>query len=236
VSENVPSDRELMRLHVAALFTHDAQGRLLQVNAPGGKPAARFFLGRTAQGAEWRFRRDLDADVVRALEAIVRAERAGDEFLEPPHGATAYRDLLARSAPVERTWAGPAYRFPEALATPSGVIRVTEGNVGILRPHLEAWATRIAECPPILAAVEGGRAVAVCASVRITPAAHEAGVETAPELRGRGYGARAVAAWAAAVRGMGRIPMYSTAWENAASRALARALGLRRYGTDLHIT
>ena len=232
----VPTDRELIRLHVAALFTHDAEGRLLRVNTPEGKPAARFFLGRTAQGSEWRFRRDLDAEVVRALAAMVRAEPAGDEFLQPPHGATAYRDLLARSAPVERVWTGPAYRFPDALATPSGVVRVTARNADLLRPHLEEWAGRVAECPPMLAAVEGGRAVAVCASVRITPAAHEAGVETAPEFRGRGHGARVVAAWAAAVRGMGRIPMYSTAWENTASQALARALGLRRYGTDLHIT
>lgn len=225
-----------MRMHVAALFTHDADGRLLQVNARGGRPAARFFLGRTAQGSEWRFRRDLDAEVVRALEALARAEPAGDEFLQSPHGATAYRDLLARCAPVERMWAGPAYRFPESLPAPSGTVRVTARNADLLRPHLEAWARRVAECPPMLAALEGGRAVAVCASVRITAAAHEAGVETAPGFQGRGYGARAVAAWAAAVRGMGRIPMYSTAWENTASQALARALGLRRYGTDLHIT
>lgn len=113
-------------------------------------------------------------------------------------------------------WAGPAYRFPEALPAPSGTVRVTAQNADLLRPHLEAWAGRVAECPPMLAALEGGRAVAVCASVRITPAAHEAGVETAPGFQGRG--------------------LYSTAWENTASQALAQALGLRRYGTDLHIT
>lgn len=231
----VPADRDLMRLHVAALFTHDAEGRLLHVNTPGGRPAARFFLGRTAQGAEWRFRRDLDADLVRALEAMARAEPAGDELPRPPYGA-AYRDLLARSAPIERLWAGPAYRFPEAWATPSGTVRVTERDAHLLRPHLAEWADDVAECQPMLAALEGGCAVAVCASVRVTPAAHEAGVETAPGFRGRGHGARVVAAWADAVRGMGRIPLYSTSWENTASQALARALGLRRYGTDLHIT
>lgn len=32
-----------------------------------------------------------------------------------------------------------------------------------------------------------------------------------------------------------REPLYSTSWENAASRALAARLGLRRFGADLQI-
>ncbi|HVG44817.1 MAG TPA: GNAT family N-acetyltransferase [Longimicrobium sp.] len=87
-----------------------------------------------------------------------------------------------------------------------------------------------------MAVVEDGRAVAVCSSVRITDAAREAGVETAPGFRGRGHAARAVAAWAVAVRRMGAIPLYSTSWSNAASQGVARKLGLRMFGADLHIT
>jgi predicted GNAT family acetyltransferase len=76
----------------------------------------------------------------------------------------------------------------------------------------------------------------VCASVRVTVDAHEAGVETHPDFRGRGQGARAVAAWATLVRESGAVPLYSTSWSNEASRRLASRLGLVQFGSDLHIT
>jgi len=66
--------------------------------------------------------------------------------------------------------------------------------------------------------------------------AHEAGVETAPPYRGRGHAAQVVAAWARAVLELGRVPLYSTSWQNEASRAVARKLSLIRFGDDLHIT
>lgn len=223
-------------MHVDALFTHDANGRMLRVNEPGGKPAPRFFLGRTAQGNVWRFRHDLDGALIRELEALCLAEPAGDAFLVPPCGATPYQALLARSAPIERTWNGPTYHVPRPPTAPPDAVLVTGENAGLLRPHLEAWLGDVESCHPMLAVVNGGAAVALCASVRRTPQAHEAGVETAPEFRGRGYAATAVAAWAAAVHGMARVPLYSTSWENTASQALARRLGLRRYGATLHVT
>ncbi|ETX02310.1 MAG: hypothetical protein ETSY1_04010 [Candidatus Entotheonella factor] len=54
------NNRELMQIHVEALFTYDAMGHLYRVNEPGGAVAPRFFLGRTAAGHEWRFRHDVD--------------------------------------------------------------------------------------------------------------------------------------------------------------------------------
>jgi RimJ/RimL family protein N-acetyltransferase len=47
---------------------------------------------------------------------------------------------------------------------------------------------------------------------------------------------RAVTEWANAVRGLERVALYSTSWENAASRRLAATLGLVQFGADLHIT
>ena len=217
----MPDDRALMRLHVDALFTHDARGRLLRVNEPDGGPAPRFFRGDTALGVERRFRHDLDDALV---DALTRADDV--------EAATA---ILSRAAPVEHTWAGPAYAFPHDLP-PSGAVRVTAANADLLRPHLEPWLVDVAHGVTVLASLHDGRAVAVCGSVRITHAAHEAGVETARDFRGRGHARAAVAAWAAAVREQGAAPLYSTSWENAASQALARSLGLRRFGDDLHIT
>jgi len=45
----------------------------------------------------------------------------------------------------------------------------------------------------------------------------------------------AVVAWAAAVRQGGRVPLYSTDWENTAARALASRLRLVCYAEDFHI-
>jgi RimJ/RimL family protein N-acetyltransferase len=232
----MPDDLALMRIQVDTLFTHDAKGRMVRVNEPDGKAAPRFFLGRTAKGKVWRFRHDIDDALARELESACRREADGDDFAVPPHGATPYEELLARAARIERRWAGPAYRFPEKLPTSSGTVAITPENIDLLRPHLEDWLGDIAFRQPAIACIVNGSAVSVCCSVRILPVADEAGVDTAEAFRGRGYASRVVSAWASAVRTAGRIPLYSTSWENRASLAVARKLGLVRFGTDLHIT
>jgi len=67
-------------------------------------------------------------------------------------------------------------------------------------------------------------------------AAHEAGVETLPEFRGNGFAKEVTAGWARAVDALGAIPMYSTSWQNTASQAVAKKLGLICYGAEFHIT
>ena len=97
--------RDLMRLHVEALFTHDANNRLLRGNEPSGAEAPRFFLGRTADGPVIRFRHDLDDDTRHELEAAA---------LESEANVARFEEILARSAPVRNTWLGPAFSFPES--------------------------------------------------------------------------------------------------------------------------
>lgn len=85
------------------------------------------------------------------------------------------------------------------------------------------------------AIVRGGRIVSACWTSRFLPGvAAEAGVETRSLERGQGHALRVVSAWASAMRQSGVEPLYSTAWSNAASRAVARKLGLVPYGEDLH--
>src|SRR6185503_16621296 len=102
-----------------------------------------------------------------------------------------------------------------ALPTAETAVSVTRENAGLLQPLLSAWMPDVATCQPMFVLPIDGRAVAICASVRITPEAYEAGVDTAPAHRGHGYAGHVVAAWAAAVREMGRVPLYSTSWQNA---------------------
>lgn len=216
-----------MRLHVEALFTCDTAGHLVAVNDAGRAAAPRFFLGRTGEGSAWWFRHDLDAALTSDLDALCTRD---------PHAADPFIDRLARAAPVRKTWTGPAFCFPVNLLPANDGMRVTADNAGVLSPYLDDWQGDVAEGVPMVVVVEDGKAVSICASVRVTENAHEAGVETHRAFRGRGHAARAVAGWARDVRALGRIPLYSTSWENTASQAVARKLGLRQFGVDLHIT
>lgn len=225
-----------MRLHVAAEFTQDDAGRLVAVNDPQGAPAPRFFLGRTPDGNAWWFRHDIGANLANALQHVCEALPAGLETDAADPSAATFIELLSREGGVQKTWAGPAFVCPSDLPGDASAVLVTSANASVLDPYLDAWRGDVGTTVPMLAVLERGAAVSVCASVRITPEAHEAGVDTHPDFRGRGYAPRAVRAWAKAVHEMGCIPLYSTSWANTASRAVARKLGLRQFGADLHIT
>ena len=232
----MPSDLELMRLHVEAEFTHDAAGQLVATNEPRAMAAPRFFLGCTADGVIRRYRHDVPEALRRALDqAATRA--LGTLTPDGPLDPAPFERLLAATAPIEHTSVGLLFRVPQVLrAAPSARLLRDAPDAALLEPLLPEWVPDIGASQPLAAFVLDGRAVAVCASVRITPVAHEAGVETAAAFRGHGYAAAAVATWAAAVRAAGAEPLYSTLWGNTASRALARKLGLVSVGRDLHTT
>ncbi|MGH7540452.1 MAG: GNAT family N-acetyltransferase [Gemmatimonadota bacterium] len=218
------------------LFTCDDAGRLVAVNERGGALAPRFFLGRTADGNAWWFRHDVDAALANELHALCESQPTDLEVEAGPGSAAPFIACLAREEPVRRTWAGPAFRFPSVMPGNEIAVPVTSDNATVLSPYFEEWREDVSAGVPVAVVLEGGKAVSLCCSVRVTPQAHEAGVETHPDFRGRGHAARAVSAWARAVREMNRIPLYSTSWENEPSLAVAKKLGLIRYGVDLHIT
>ncbi|MFL6207365.1 MAG: GNAT family N-acetyltransferase [Pyrinomonadaceae bacterium] len=232
------TDHELMTMHVRALFTHDARVRLLFVNEPGGSatPAPRLFFGRTRTGNLWRFRADLPASLIEELAALCAAEPVEMELhAQPRHFETCMR-LLDGHAPVQRVETGPAYHFTEYRAPVRPLMTITETNVELLHGSFEELIEELPTWQPFVALVEEGRAVSVCRSVRITPAAHEAGVETLPNFRGKGYAQDVVAGWTRLVQSLGAMPLYSTSWENTASQAVAKKLRLVMYGADYHVT
>ncbi|HEY2482666.1 MAG TPA: GNAT family N-acetyltransferase [Caulobacteraceae bacterium] len=223
----------LLENRVETLFRGDGRGRLVEINQCSGGLAPRFFLMRTAEGAITRFRHDLPDDLVRSLETIRRAELAAD----PPSLRPAYeREYLEALAPVERVWAGPAFVFAHDPSASAGVVAIDEANVGLLAEGFPDWLADVPHRQPFVARIEAGRAVAICASVRISRAVHCAGVETLPACRGRGHASAVVSAWARAVRSLGATPFYSTSWDNLASQGVARRLGLALAGVDFHLT
>jgi RimJ/RimL family protein N-acetyltransferase len=183
-----------------------------------------------------RFRHDVGAEVRRELDAALHDDHLEKHTVDSRIDPSRYQAILGRSAPVERTWEGPAFLFPDEIPNSRDPVRVTRENAQLLRPYLESWTSDVGVTEPMYAFVVDGHAVAVCASARQTSMADEAGVDTATAFRGRGLAVQVVAAWAREVRNAGRTPFYSTSWDNEASRAVARKLGLVQFGSDLHIT
>jgi hypothetical protein len=229
------TDHELMKAQVEALFTHDAGGRILRTNEPRSMPAPRFFLGRTGCGNVWRVRQDLPPRIARALENRAAAEPVAEDLDAPPLQVERYCALLREHGEIQSIFAGAAFRFPEIILPPEQVVKISPANSILLVRGFGPAAGELQGRFPWFAVVEDGVAVSVCFSARITTRVAEAGVQTLEPFRGRGYAARAVAGWARAVRERGRIPLYSTSWENTASRAVARKLGLILYGADFSI-
>lgn len=230
------SDLDLARLHTEALFVHDPDGRLLAINEPDPEtPAPRFFLIRTVAGNLWRVRHDLPAGLAAELERLAAGEPVRADLRAPPRHAAAYSALLARHAPLSHTDAGPAYYLPES-DPPAGAITITPENAIVLQAHYPYTRNHLAELAPVVAVVQNGVAVATCYSARITARVAEAGVHTLPAYRGRSYAAATTCGWAAALRAMGRQPLYSTSWTNTASQAVAAKLGAVQYAVEFSIT
>jgi hypothetical protein len=230
----VETDLQLMRIQAETLYRYDADGRLLCVNEPGGPPAPRFFMSRTAQGNLWRYRYDLPAAIVEQLEALCRSEPISANLAPAPQCYGAIRAILQAQAPIEEEYRGPAYRVPDSVEPPAGVVLISAADQQLLEP----WFSDLLPVEPeqtIAAVVEVGAAVAVCFCSRLTDQAAEAGLETVAAFRRKGYAAAAVAGWAAELRRRGRITLYSTSWDNLASQGVARKLGMRMYGEDWSI-
>jgi hypothetical protein len=229
------TDRELIEAQVEALYVHDENGCLLRTNEPDPAPAPRFFLGRTREGNIWRVREDLPDRLARGLAAAASREPELTDLCSAPVFYERYCALLREHGELQTVYAGPAYSFPDEIPPPEKVVRIGAANSVVLRRGFGAAADCFEQRAPCLVVVEDGIAVSVCFSARTSPGVAEAGVETLEGYRGRGYATRAVAGWARAVRERGRTPLYSTWWENAASQAVARKLGLAQYGVDFSI-
>lgn len=194
-------------------------------------------MGRAQTANLWRFRADLPEILIEELAALCADEPIGKEFHRKPRHIEAYVRLLDSHAPVQSLEMGPAYHFTAYFEEPSRpLLAITETNAERLRGGFEELVAELPAWQPFLAIVKENRAVSVCRSVRITAEAHEAGVETLPDFRGKGYAKDVVAGWARLVQSMGAMPLYSTSWENTASQAVAKKLNLVEYGADFHVT
>lgn len=226
---------DLLGLQVAALFHHDQNGRIVSKNKPVYAPAPRLFLGRSTGGNLWRFRDDVPDHLIATLTPLLAREPVPDALVEIPTVQVEIVAALAQHQPIVEVYAGPAWRIPTGRPAPSQAVLVTPADDDAFRPHFPTVAEHLAAMSPCAAVIEEGVAVTVCFSARTSPTVSEAGLDTVETARGRGYGVAAVLAWASAVRAAGRLPLYSTSWDNTASRRVAEKLEAVQYAVDLSI-
>lgn len=227
----VVDDLGLLNLRAEIDFTYDERGRMLLTNDPvasARRPAPRFTIGCAMGGYVVRYGASLDDEQTRRLQDIVAA-------LPRPVTPHFRNDDLNRFRAFfgdSETFGGPAYSFPDEIADSQQAVRLTEANHHLVRDTLSWLYDEFADWHPCFVVVADGKAVSACYSSRIGDRASEAGVDTLSGYRGRGYAAIATAAWGAAVRASGCIPIYSTGWSNLASQGVARKLSLRQFGSD----
>jgi RimJ/RimL family protein N-acetyltransferase len=185
----------------------------------------------------WRIRADVPDEVARRLIRLATDEPPLRDAADRPLHEADYVDVLWGDSRAAKTDSGPVYWFGAEVLPPAQPVTIDETNADLLRGGLDDWLPDVPHRQPMVAAIEDGRAVSVCASVRITARSHEAGVETLPAYRRRGHAASTVAGWAHQVsrRGIDKI-FYSTSWTNLASQGVADRLGLSLLGVDFSVT
>ncbi len=224
----------LMDLHARVLFAHDERGDITGLNEAGGGECPLVYVGRADGVLLVRFAPAVPGALRAAVQVVANS-------LPPWAPGGPDRTVAGRLAPAAglasaaNGWQGPVYRFPPPLFPPMGAMELYPAHARLLHPELALWGPDLTRSRPAFAVLRAGQAVSICCSSRSIREAAEAGVETVAAFRGQGCAGLAVSAWAEAVRTGGRIPFYSTSWENAASLAVAAKLDLIEFGEDIHV-
>lgn len=212
-------------LQLQTLFVLNGEGRITSTREAKASSGPMLALVRSPTSCAWGVRADVPDAIARELSSLVRGEPHALDLRDAPVHADKYVSLVGG-----RIESGPAFTFPDAVDQPADVVLVKDPRLG--ERNFPWLADELAGVSPVLAVVEDGHAVSVCFCARRSDVAAEAGLETVEAFRGRGFGTRVTAAWAMAIRASRRIPLFSTSWNNDASLAVARKLGLVAYASD----
>lgn len=223
----------LVELRGPLLFKLDDDGKLLSTNEPAeriGDPAPDLY-GCLAEGRlrTW-YGSQMTAKLVAYFQAALGATAVTEEKV-----FAASRLLSARQNCAVTVDAGPAFRCEHAALAPSGdTVLVTSAHLELVKPFPYLYKN-YEQLSPCLVRIVDGETVAVCRTVRRFRTYVECGVDTLRGYEGRGYGTAVVRDWCVAVLQRGLVPLYSTQWQNLASRAVARKLKMTQYATDISI-
>ncbi|MFC9707439.1 GNAT family N-acetyltransferase [Paenibacillus sp. NPDC056933] len=225
LSNILPMD--MMKIQADTLYMMDDQHRLLSINEPDGGQAPALFIGITSAGQCSYYHEQLPSNLINELGCDA----------ELPLDISKLIQRVGTFRPVKSVWMGPAYTFPEKCGEWHPNVQLIGNHCTFrLEEHFPELIEQLHEKMPVAAYVIEDSAVAVCCSARVSAQGAEASLYTAPSFRGQGYAAEAVKCWQVHVKESGRIPIYSTSWDNIASQTVARKLGLIQFGVDFSIT
>jgi hypothetical protein len=222
---------ELMRLRLEVDYTFDERGRMLKTNEPldiARADAPDLVVGFAGEQRMLLAGASLSDELVDRLN-VIPADRISEDQ------ASAYIGRVDRLLASVGQWTrggGPVYRFAGTPSPDEMAVEITEENRGTLRKHFLWLDDEFGGWGKAFAVVRDGAAVSLCFSSRLDDRSAEAGLETVPDYRGQGLAALVTQSWAASVHDSGRIPFYSTSFDNTASQAVARKLGLIQIGED----
>ena len=229
---------QLLREHAEVLFRFDPAGRLTTTNEPEPELAPRLFLCRGRLTTLAWFRADVGVDVARRCEAAVDRIELFDGRPAPASAFAEIARYLSVEGRVNDLVTGPAFVFEDRVVVDGAeeVREIDAESDALLERHFPYTRRYLEPRSPVVGIVLERTVVSACYSARRNADACEAGVATEESYRGRGFGARVVAAWRAAVEREGLTPLYSTTWDNVASMAIARRLRLVPYAETLSIS
>ncbi|MEI6530264.1 MAG: GNAT family N-acetyltransferase [bacterium] len=220
------------------LFRTNAAGELISINEPleaDAQPAPAIYVCFAKGRFLLKHGAGVPEDWIKNLWEILSRV---DGTAEVPH--TEIEALIRKSAlghaDITEIEKGPAFYIPQKPARTTNVIEINQWNRDVLELHFQYTHRHWDRLQPCLAKVIDDKAVAICRTVRRSSFGLECGVDTTLEFRKRGFGAETVAFWASKVWSEGLIPCYSTQWENKASLALAKKLGMIQYATDILVS
>jgi hypothetical protein len=217
--------------------------------AAPGRDAPCFHLVRTHHGNIWRLHADLSAASCRSLARLAAREaplRGAGPPWPPPERTESMLRVLGSDNSKRSLSRGPLYRFSmEALRSPESeqgrfhLVSLTAQDPDgppTLDPGFSSLVAGAHPHSPIVVAMVDDRATSICFGASSgSDVGIEARVQTLPGYRCFGLGRACLTAWARAVTESGRIPLFSTEWENRAACVLARKTGLALYAESFSI-
>jgi len=161
---------------------------------------------------------EVDARCAQGVGAIIGREMgASVQYIEDIHFCT--------SEPV------PEFPAPE-------VRQLSVKDLGLFAPEVRDWLGIMCDWLPnetVAGALATGRVVAIAVTGALSERYADIGAFTVPALRRRGFATAAAAIVARRVQDGGRIPVWSTGEDNAASIRVAQKLGLVEVSRPVYV-
>lgn len=223
------TEDQLMQIQASTLYVLNEEKRIVRVNESGETDSPVIFIGKTRNSVYTYVSKHAPEQLVEELRDQIFSSI---NMVKICH-------MIGKYHVVKNVWIGPAYAYIKDIPPhipEDGVITIRDDNAHTLSRHFESFAQEITERQPMAGYVVEGQVVSLCCSARSSDRAAEASLTTAEDFRGRGLAEKAAAKWIGEVLRAGKIPLYSTSWDNLSSQRVAQKLGLHPYGVDFNIT